>query len=143
MSNWIKKLLVQIAIYLIELAVDKFNDKDEIKPLVSLRQKQESFLQDAAKLIAFIPTLPGYTCTAGELWRTNEQQAIYLAKGLSKTKFSKHQDRLAIDLNLFVNGIYRSDKAAFKPIAEYWKSLSPNNVSGYDWGWDYNHFEKK
>lgn len=144
MKKWIKDILIEVAIYLIELTIDKFKEQNEdIKTLSSLRIRQELFLQDVAKLVSFIPTLPGYTCTGGELFRTAEQQAIYLAKGLSKTKYSRHQDRLAIDINIFVNGVYRIDKAAFKPIAEYWKSLSPHNVSGYDWNWDYNHFERR
>lgn len=143
MNKWLKDILVKIAIYLIEVAIDKFKDEHLITPLMTLRKKQEAFLKDAANLILYVNTLPGYSCTAGELWRTNEQHAIYLAKGLTKTKYSRHQDRLAIDLNIFIDGKYRTDRAAFKPVAEYWKSLDPNNVSGYDWSWDYNHFERK
>jgi len=77
------------------------------------------------------------------LLRTKEQQEIYFNEGKSKTMNSKHLSRLAIDLNLFVYGVYQTDKEAYKPLAEYWKTLHPDNRAGYDWGWDANHFEMK
>ena len=36
-----------------------------------------------------------------------------------------------------------TNTASYKPLAEYWKSLHEDNVSGYDWGLDGNHFEMK
>ena len=138
MSDFVKKWLIKLAIFLIEKLADNYLSSSS-----TLSGKQVLFLKNAAKLITYTSTLQGYEVTAGELWRTNEQQAIYLAKGLSKTKHSKHQDRLAIDLNVFVDGVYRTDKSAFKPLADYWASLDKDNVSGYNWGWDYNHFEMK
>ena len=80
--------------------------------------------------------------TGGELFRTPEQQAIYIAKGLSKTSNSKHLKRLAIDLNLFINGEYQTTREPYKPLAKFWNKLSPENKAGYDWGWDANHFER-
>jgi hypothetical protein len=138
MKDFLKKYLLQIAIFIIEKLAEQYLSSSS-----TLRTKQVVFLKNVAKLITFSSTLPGYEVTGGELWRTAEQQAIYVAKGLSKTKHSRHQDRLAIDLNVFINGVYRTDKSAYKPLAEYWKSLDPNNVSGFYWDWDYNHFEMK
>lgn len=109
---------------------------------MTLRQKQSIFLVNVANLILWACN-EGYELTGGELWRTEEQQAFYLANKLSKAKRSKHQDRLAIDLNLFINGKYITTREPYKPLADYWKSLHPNNVAGYDWGWDANHFEMK
>lgn len=138
MKQLVKKYLLRIAIFLLDILKEEYLTSSS-----TLRTKQSIFLQNVAKLIIYANTLPGYELTGGELWRTAEQQAIYLAKRLSKTKYSRHQDRLAIDLNVFINGEYRTDKAAFKPLAEYWKSLNVNNDSGYYWDWDYNHFEMK
>jgi hypothetical protein len=109
---------------------------------MTLSDHQWAFLQDVAKLITFCAG-NGIKLTGGELWRTHEQQLIYVKAGMSKTMDSKHLKRLAIDLNLFINGELRHDKEAFKVPAEYWASLSPENVSGYFWGWDFNHFERR
>jgi peptidoglycan L-alanyl-D-glutamate endopeptidase CwlK len=109
---------------------------------MSLSDEQWAFLKDVAKLIDHADSI-GYKLTGGELWRTKEQQAIYVETGLSKTENSKHLDRLAIDLNLFINNMCRTDKEAFRPLASYWRALSEKNVSGYDWNWDFGHFERR
>ncbi len=109
---------------------------------MSLQKKQSIFLINVAKLILWAND-QGYELTGGELHRSKEQQQIYLQTGKSKVAHSKHQDRLAIDLNLFINGVYQTSKEAYRPIAKKWKSLHPNNRAGYDWGWDANHIEMK
>ena len=107
---------------------------------MTLREKQSIFLKNIAKLILW-SFENGYELTGQELFRTQEQQDIYFKTGKSKVKYSKHQDKLAIDLNLFINGKYVTDKESFKPLAEYWRSLHHRNISGSDWGWDFNHFQ--
>jgi len=79
--------------------------------------------------------------TFGEAWRSIETQKMYVENGRSKTLNSKHLDRLAVDLNVFINGEYRTDKASYEPLGAYWKTLDPLNKWGGDWGWDANHFE--
>lgn len=105
-------------------------------------KKQSTFLLNVAKLIIWANE-NGYELTGGELWRPQEMQDLYLKSGKTKVKHSRHQDRLAIDLNLFVNGEYAKGREDYKPLAEYWKSLDENNIPGYDWGWDANHFEMR
>lgn len=107
-----------------------------------MRKKQSVFLLNVADLIQWA-FCNGYELTGGELWRPQEMQDIYLKQGKTKVKRSKHQDRLAIDLNLFIDGKYRTANEDYKELAEYWKSLHPDNIAGYDWGWDGNHFEMK
>jgi len=123
---------------------------------MTLREKQSIFMLNVGKLILFAYE-NGYELTAGELLRTKDQQTLYFegytikkigsalrlckANRLSKTMFSKHLDKLAIDLNLFIDGAYKTDKESFKLLAEYWRGLDKNNESGYDWGWDFNHFQ--
>ncbi len=109
---------------------------------MTLREKQSIFLKNVALLITWA-FKNGYELTGGELQRPEEMQEIYVKKGLSKTMDGQHLKKLAIDLNLFINGEYRTDREAFRPLAEYWKSLHPDNVSGYDWGWDIGHFQMK
>lgn len=103
---------------------------------------QAEFMLDVAKLVIWAND-NAMRVTGGELLRTPEQQELYLKSGKSKTANSMHLQKLAIDLNLFIGGQYKTDKESYRPLADYWKSLNPNNVAGYDWGWDANHFERK
>jgi hypothetical protein len=107
---------------------------------MTLLDKQVTFLLNVSKLIQWA-SKNGFQLTAGELYRTEEQQQIYLKTGLSKVLRSQHQIRLAIDLNLFIDGDFITDKEKYKPLSDYWKALHPLNKAGYDWGWDANHFE--
>jgi len=99
---------------------------------MTLREKQSVFLKNVALLISWAFD-NGFELTGGELQRTREQQEVYVNEGLSKTMNSQHLKKLAIDLNLFVNGKYQRNREAYRPLAEYWKSLHPDNVAGYDW----------
>ncbi len=112
---------------------------------------QAAFLLDATKLIAKA-TLLGFTVTAGELYRTIEQQEIYFKTGRSKTMNSMHLKRLAIDLNFFKDGSLVYDRATLRPLGEYWEGLSPLNRWGgnFDRDWskadsfvDVPHFERQ
>lgn len=120
-------------------------------------ENQWMFLQDVAKLIAFASNR-GYRLTAGEMYRTKEQQEIYLKAGLSKANTSQHQKRLAVDLNLFVDD---GEGFEWEPgicpewieLGEYWEGLSPENRWGGNWDrddvagelgeTDFNHFERR
>ena len=110
---------------------------------MSLVDEQAEFLKDAAKLINKCFEL-GFVVTGGELFRTAEQQAIYLQKGLSKTSNSMHLKRCAIDLNFFKDGKIIWDKATLAPLGAFWESLNPKNR----WGGNFKslvdcpHFER-
>ena len=92
----------------------------------------------------------GFELTLGEALRTEEQQEIYLKNGKSKAKRSKHQDKLAIDLHLFVNNNYIPNGDAYRRIGEEWEKMGgrwggrfgvkPENYAN-EIGWDSNHFE--
>lgn len=125
---------------------------------MTLREKQSVFISNVAKLITWAFE-NGYQLTIGEGLRTEEQQLLYFegytikklgsslhfVKSSRKTKTlkSKHLEKLAIDLNLFIDGEYQTDAKSYKELAEYWKSLDDRNDCGYFWGWDGNHFEMK
>ena len=119
---------------------------------MKLSEKQGIFLLNVAKLIIWVSEQGQYV-TGGELLRTKEQQQIYVDSGESKTLDGKHLEKLAIDLNLFINGVYRRDTESYKPLGQYWVSLHPNNRWGGDWNKDGatddeefkdgNHFEMR
>lgn len=102
---------------------------------MALVTEQAAFLQDACRLIIHAAAL-GWTVTAGEMYRTPEQQAIYVKTGRSKTNNSYHLKRLAIDLNFFMNGKLIYDVSALKPLGDYWEGLSPQNR----WGGNFKNF---
>jgi hypothetical protein len=75
--------------------------------------------------------------------RSPEQAALNAKKG-SGIKNSLHLDKLAIDLNLFINGVYKTDSKDHKPLGDYWKSLSTKDYQCC-WGGDFkkpdgNHY---
>lgn len=110
---------------------------------MSLVNEQAAFLLDAGKLVQYA-TDQGFVVTGGELWRTPEQQKVYVQTGRSKTMASNHLRRLAIDLNFFKNGELIYDKNVLRPIGEYWESLNAANR----WGGNFRsivdvpHFER-
>lgn len=115
----------------------------------SLSRRQRDFSLMVARLIDFIYS-NGMECTGGELWRTPYQQAKYFLDGKSKTLHSKHLQRLAIDLNLFINNRYITDPEKYRPLGEYWESIGGRwggrfgvDKKDYDKkiGWDVGHFE--
>jgi len=110
----------------------------------SLILEQQAFLLDVAKLIQFCAGQE-WVVTGGELWRTPEQQRIYVETGRSKTMASNHLRRCAIDLNFFRNGTLVYDKAALQPIGDYWEGLEPKNSWGGNWSSfkDIPHFERR
>ena len=91
--------------------------------------EQAAFLLDVGRLINKATEL-GFVVTAGELYRTPEQQEIYVKTGRSKTMNSLHLQRRAVDLNFFLNGKLTYDKAVLAPLGAYWESLHPLNSWG-------------
>lgn len=94
--------------------------------------KQWLFLQDVAKLIQHAESI-GIKLTGGELYRTKEQQELYIKAGKSKTMKSKHLERLAIDFNFFIDGKLTYAKEDVQPLGDYWESLRPENSWGGNW----------
>jgi hypothetical protein len=107
---------------------------------MTLGEKQRLFTRLVGELIAWAYQ-HGYELTFGDAYRSPEQAALN-AKAGSGIANSLHSQRLAIDLNLFINGTYQSDSHAYKPLGDFWKSLD----AGCCWGGDFqtradgNHF---
>jgi len=111
---------------------------------MSLVAEQAQFLMDVCKLVVFA-TKQGFVVTGGELFRTAEQQEIYLKTGRSKTMNSYHLKRCAIDLNFFKNGSLVYDTKVLAPIGAFWESLNKKNSWGGNWNSfkDVPHFERR
>lgn len=97
---------------------------------MTLGEKQRLFTRLVARLIDFAYA-SGYELTFGETYRTPEQAALNAKRDKGITN-SLHGMRLAIDLNLFKNGVYLTASEDHKPLGDYWKSLHPACCWGGD-----------
>ncbi|AUP76392.1 hypothetical protein CWS02_06490 [Enterobacter sp. EA-1] len=93
---------------------------------MTLSEKQQLFAVLIANLIHWADS-KGYRLTFGEAYRTPEQAALNAKKG-SGISNSLHTQRLALDFNLFINGVYQTQTEAYRPLGEYWES--PRAVAG-------------
>jgi predicted chitinase len=116
---------------------------------MSLNEQQNIFMQHAAVLINKAHEL-GLIVTAGELYRTPEQQKLHVKNGRSKTMNSQHLKRLAIDLNFFVRQedgrlklIYEHE--SIRQLGAFWENLDDANFWGGHWSSfkDTPHFERR
>lgn len=126
---------------------------------MTLKELQVVFSKLLPKLLDKISET-GYECTLGEAYRTPVQawinslpaNSILIAKSpnMRETRYpepvggvgsskSVHMIRLAIDLNLFKDGMYLADSKYYQEFGEYWKGLHPLCRWGGDFK-DGNHF---
>jgi len=106
---------------------------------MTLGEKQRLFTRLVGKLIEYAYA-SGYELTFGDAYRSSEQAKLNAQAGRGIVN-SLHCERLAIDLNLFIGGVYQTDSAAYKALGEYWETLGPD----CKWGGrfsrpDGNHF---
>ena len=100
---------------------------------MSLRQKQSDFARAVAHLILRAYDL-GFEVTLGDCYR--DSRCPYGSPS------SKHHRRLAVDLNLFKDGVYLSDSDSHKPLGEWWESTYAHAIWGGRWDMaDGNHYE--
>ena len=97
-----------------------------------MQQKQSRFVQLIGKLIAFAYS-QGYEFTFGDAARIDKE-------GHKKDSF--HYIRLAVDLNLFINGRWQKiDCPQWQTLGNYWKNLDNECTWGGDFKEvDLNHF---
>lgn len=108
---------------------------------MTLRQKQSKFAQLVAMLIIQCEIL-GYEVTIGEVYRSPEEAKRLhdLGKGILN---SLHTSKLAIDLNLFKNGVYMKSTEAHQTLGEWWERQSEPPDIICHWGGrfgDGNHY---
>lgn len=124
---------------------------------------QRRFALQTAKLIQHIYD-SGYAMTYGEAWRTDEQAEIdalsvserHRVALLTKGEFprlaaaiwqssgagiraSNHRNRLALDLNLFKDGVYLTNKNEYAQFGAWWTAQDPIARYGGNFD-DYDHF---
>ena len=99
---------------------------------MTLGEQQRLFARLVGQLIAWAYA-NGYELTLGEALRSAEQAEWNAEHGTGITK-SLHILKLAIDLNLFRDGIFLTAKEDYQPLGDYWKSLH----SLARWGGDFS-----
>jgi peptidoglycan L-alanyl-D-glutamate endopeptidase CwlK len=117
---------------------------------MTLSEKQQIFTFNIHLLIQEAFRL-GFKLTFGEVYRTPEQQKIYFDIGRSKTMDSRHLQRLAVDFNIFKDGVilfqdknnYEKDVLSCKVLGDFWLSLNTSNRWGADWDKDGNPLNDK
>jgi len=91
---------------------------------MTLSEKQRRFTECVGKLITWAYE-NGFELTFGDAYRSPEQAAANAKAGTGIAN-SVHTQRLAVDLNLFLDGVYQTETAAYKPLGDYWVTLDPD-----------------
>ena len=103
---------------------------------MDLREDQSRFVYMVARLIFYTHSLGGpgekYELTFGDAYRDTRCDYGH--------PDSFHRMRLAIDLNLFIDGEYQTETEAHRPLGEFWESIG--GTWGGRWG-DGNHYSYK
>ena len=108
---------------------------------MKLLQKQMIFAAMVPSLINEARRL-GYQVTLGEALRSREE-ALRLSKLGVGLKNSLHIDKLAIDLNLFKDGVYQKTTEAHRQLGTWWEMQSAGKDFVCHWGGhfgDGNHY---
>jgi D-alanyl-D-alanine carboxypeptidase-like protein len=106
---------------------------------MTLHEMQAAHTLCVAKLIEWVYG-QGWELTWGEAYRTQEQ-AQWDATNHIGIVNSVHCQRLAVDLMLFINGVYQTAAEAYQPLGDYWKTLNPLARWGGDFkSVDADHF---
>lgn len=102
----------------------------------TLRQKQSRFALMVSKLIAKAYEM-GYEVTLGDAYRDPRSHGVLGTTVAYGHPNSAHKMRLAIDLNLFKDGVFLTTTEGHTPLGAYWESI------GGSWGGrfkDANHY---
>jgi len=96
-----------------------------------LLEKRWLFSESVPLLRGFI-RLRGYRYTLNEVVRGQAEAALNAAQG-DGSRRSLHLDGLAVDVNLFKDGVYLPDSSSHLIFGAFWKSLGPE----HRWGGDF------
>lgn len=97
---------------------------------MTLSEKQRKFARMVGILIDWAYS-HGYELTLGDAYRD--------ARCPYGSEVSLHKIRLAIDLNLYIDGIYQKSTEAHRPLGEFWQSIG-GEWGGKDDRHDGNHY---
>ena len=107
---------------------------------MTLGELQRKFAKEIPRLIDKAHEM-GFECTLGDAYRdprVHGQVGEKVAYGHAK---SAHKQRLAIDLNLFRDGVYLTDGEHYRALGEWWEAQAEENRNGLRFS-DANHFWK-
>ncbi len=107
---------------------------------MKLSDQQAIFTKNVVCLIYYLIDALGWKVVIGEVWRREVTQKWLFKKGWTKTLNSDHRHKLAVDLFVWIEGIFldnaKENKEVMKSAGDYWKELHPKNY----WGGDYKKF---
>ena len=89
-----------------------------------LREVQSLFASYVPRLIDHAISL-GYEVTLGDAFRDSRVHGAPGVKMGYGHKDSNHKNRLAIDLNLFSNGVFAESTELHRPLGEWWEKQHP------------------
>lgn len=98
---------------------------------MTLGQKQRKFTRMVADLIVFAYD-HGYELTFGDAYRDPRVHGKVGQKQSYSSANSLHKERLAVDFNLFKDGVYLTRTEDHRPLGEFWESI------GGTWGGRFN-----
>lgn len=100
---------------------------------MKLGEKQRLFTKLVGQLIHYAYS-NGYELTFGDAYRDPRVHGEVGEKKSYSSANSVHKQRLAVDLNLFVGGVYQTSTEAHAPLGKFWESLHPE----CKWGGHFN-----
>ena len=98
---------------------------------MTLGQKQRKFTRMIADLINYA-YINGYELTFGDAYRDPRVHGQVGQKKSYSSANSLHKERLAVDFNLFKDGVYLTRTEDHRPLGEFWESI------GGTWGGRFN-----
>lgn len=91
---------------------------------MTLSQRQRLFMKLLPRLIDYAYE-QGYELSVGDAYRDSRLHgAVGVKMGYGHPN-SNHKNRLAIDLNLFRDGVFLQATADHTPLGEFWEKLYP------------------
>lgn len=97
----------------------------------TLGQKQRRFASMTVKLLSYILD-SGYEFTYGDAFRDPRVHGAFGARVAYSGSHSLHKLKLALDINLFKDGVYLIETQDHKLFGEFWESI------GGTWGGRFN-----
>jgi len=107
---------------------------------MTLREKQSKFVRMVSELIQFADSM-GYELTFGDTFRDPRVFGELGSRRGYGAPNSLHKQRLAIDLNLFIDGVYQHEAESHRELGEFWEGIGGS--WGMRYGGDSNHYELK
>jgi hypothetical protein len=105
---------------------------------MTLGQKQRLFTKLITELLLWAHK-NGYEFSLGDAYRDHRVHGSFGEKKSYSSAVSMHKLRLAIDLNLFIDGVYQTTTESHKDIGLKWESMHELCSWGGHFG-DGNHY---